>query len=78
MNECAPLYYSHEVYQWLSENYPGRLIRREQEVTVSRPACSPDFNHLDHCSDISEPISMSVQSILERNCGVELNNLQIK
>jgi hypothetical protein len=61
------------------QNNPGRLIRREQEAPVSWLARSPNFNLLDHlCGDISEPRSIAVQSILERNCGVQLNNLQMK
>jgi hypothetical protein len=30
------------------------------------------------CRDILKPYSVSVQWMLERNCGLELNNLQVK
>jgi hypothetical protein len=40
-------HYSHEVRQWLSENYPGRWIGRGSEASLSWPARSPDLNPLD-------------------------------
>jgi hypothetical protein len=42
-HNSAPPHYSHEVRQWLSENYSGR----GNEVQVFWPECSHDFNLLD-------------------------------
>jgi hypothetical protein len=40
-HDGAPLHYSHEVRQWLSENYSRRWIARGRKAPVSWPACSP-------------------------------------
>jgi hypothetical protein len=56
----------------------GREGRRG-EVPVSWPATSPDLNNLILlCGSIIKSRSAPVQSILERKCGFQLNNLELK
>jgi hypothetical protein len=44
--DCARPDFRPEVYQWLSENDPGRWIGRGSDAQVSWSARLPDHNHL--------------------------------
>lgn len=71
--------YNHEMCQWLLQKYPCLRIGRGRVAPASWPTLSPELNPLD-CSfwwDIWIPRSLPVQSILERNCDVQFNNLQV-
>jgi hypothetical protein len=73
----APPQYSSDVLQSLSKNYRGRWIDRGHEVPASRPACWYALSSLDSFQwEYLKPLS--VQSVLERNCVIKSNNLQVK
>jgi hypothetical protein len=57
----------------------GLWIGRVCEAAVFWPARSPDLNALDiFCGNVWKSGSMLLQMIVEKNCGVEFNNLQVR
>jgi hypothetical protein len=70
---------SHELREWLPENYPGRWIVAEVKLhfTVLHAHLTWIPSILVFLWDISELRSMPVQLILDSNCGVEYNSFQV-